>query len=54
MTGVTDKQVEELGISVTPMHPETELRRVGVLLKAKQNLEMCLQTIRLLMMRKDL
>ena len=26
MTGVTDKQVEELGISMTPLHPETELR----------------------------
>ncbi|MFK7895200.1 MAG: type 1 glutamine amidotransferase domain-containing protein [Myxococcota bacterium] len=30
MTGVTDKQVHELGIDVTPQHPETELRRVGV------------------------
>jgi putative intracellular protease/amidase len=29
MTGVTDKQVEELGIGITPMHPETELRRLG-------------------------
>jgi putative intracellular protease/amidase len=28
MTGVTDKQVEELGIGVTPQHPETELRRL--------------------------
>ena len=27
MTGVTDKQVEELRISITPMHPETELRK---------------------------
>ena len=26
MTGVTDKQIEELGIEVTPLHPETELR----------------------------
>ncbi|MGF1446108.1 MAG: type 1 glutamine amidotransferase domain-containing protein [Pikeienuella sp.] len=26
VTGVTDKQVEELGIQITPMHPETELR----------------------------
>lgn len=25
MTGVTDKQVEELGIEITPLHPETEL-----------------------------
>jgi putative intracellular protease/amidase len=29
MTGVTDKQVQELGIDITPMHPETELRRLG-------------------------
>jgi len=29
VTGVTDKQVEELGISVTPMHPERELRAAG-------------------------
>ncbi len=31
MTGVSDKQVHELGITVTPMHPETELRKAGVL-----------------------
>ena len=30
MTGVTDKQIEELGIAVTPQHPETELRKAGV------------------------
>jgi arylsulfatase A-like enzyme/putative intracellular protease/amidase len=29
VTGVTDKQVQELGISSTPFHPETELRRAG-------------------------
>ena len=29
MTGVTDKQVEELGIEITPQHPETELRRLN-------------------------
>ena len=28
-TGVTDKQIKELGIEVTPMHPETELRKAG-------------------------
>jgi putative intracellular protease/amidase len=28
-TGVTDKQVRELGIDITPMHPETELRKAG-------------------------
>lgn len=30
MTGVTDKQVDELGIDITPKHPETELRKAGV------------------------
>jgi putative intracellular protease/amidase len=29
VTGVTDKQVDELGISITPMHPERELRAAG-------------------------
>ncbi len=29
VTGVTDKQVRELGIGSTPKHPETELRRAG-------------------------
>jgi putative intracellular protease/amidase len=27
MTGVTDKQIQELGIEHTPLHPETELRK---------------------------
>jgi putative intracellular protease/amidase len=30
MTGVTDKQIKELGIAITPLHPETELRKAGV------------------------
>lgn len=30
MTGVTDKQIEQLGIAdVTPMHPEDELKKAG-------------------------
>ncbi len=29
MTGVSDKQVKELGIDITPKHPETELRKAG-------------------------
>lgn len=29
VTGVSDKQVRELGIESTPHHPETELRRMG-------------------------
>lgn len=31
MTGVSDKQVHELGIDLTPQHPENELRKAGVL-----------------------
>jgi putative intracellular protease/amidase len=30
-TGVSDKQVRELRISMTPQHPETELRRIGAI-----------------------
>ena len=30
MTGVTDKQLAELGVTLTPLHPETELRKLGV------------------------
>lgn len=29
VSGVTDKQVRELGITHTPHHPETELRKLG-------------------------
>ena len=29
-TCVTDEAVEALGITCTPMHPETEMRRLGV------------------------
>ena len=28
---ITDKQVKELGIEITPQHPETELRRAGAI-----------------------
>jgi putative intracellular protease/amidase len=35
MTGVTDKQIQELGIEVTPMHPETELRKAGVVFESQ-------------------
>lgn len=34
MTGVTDKQVKELGIDITPLHPETELRKAGVVFES--------------------
>lgn len=35
MTGVTDKQIKELGVEVTPLHPETELRKAGVLYESQ-------------------
>ena len=35
MTGVTDKQIKELGIEITPQHPETELRKAGVVFESK-------------------
>ena len=35
MTGVSDKQVKELGIDITPMHPETELRKAGALYESQ-------------------
>ena len=34
LTAVTDKQVEELGISMTPQHPERELRAAGAVFKS--------------------
>jgi putative intracellular protease/amidase len=35
MSSVTDKQVRELGISATPYHPETELRRRGAVFESE-------------------
>jgi len=35
MTAVTDKQVTELGIEVTPMHPERDLRAAGALFESE-------------------
>ena len=35
MTGVTDKQIRELGIEVTPKHPETELRKAGAIFESQ-------------------
>ncbi len=35
MTGVTDKQIKELGIEITPKHPETELRKAGVVFESQ-------------------
>lgn len=35
MTGVTDKQIAELGIKSTPQHPEAELRKAGVVFESR-------------------
>ena len=35
MTGVTDKQGKELGIELTPQHPETELRKAGAIFESQ-------------------
>ncbi len=37
MTGVTNKQLSELGVGVTPKHPETELRNAGALYEFSTN-----------------
>ncbi|HEY7776885.1 MAG TPA: type 1 glutamine amidotransferase domain-containing protein, partial [Kineobactrum sp.] len=34
MTGVTDKQIREFGIDLTPRHPETELRKAGAVFES--------------------
>ena len=36
MTAVTDKQVRELGITMTPQHPERELRGAGALYESEK------------------
>ena len=38
MTGVTDKQINELGIEVTPKHPEAELRKAGAVFESQMAL----------------
>ena len=35
MTGVSDKQIQELNIEITPQHPETELRKAGALYESQ-------------------
>ena len=35
MTGVTDKQLKELGIFFTPQHPEEELKKAGVIFQSE-------------------
>jgi putative intracellular protease/amidase len=35
MTGVSDKQIKELDIEITPRHPETELRKAGAIFESE-------------------
>jgi len=35
LTAVTDKQIHELGVAITPLHPETALRQAGALFESK-------------------
>jgi putative intracellular protease/amidase len=39
ITAVTNKQVKELGIDMTPLHPEEELRRLGAKFESKTSLQ---------------
>lgn len=34
VTGVTDRQIKQLGVTVTPKHPETEMRKAGAAFEA--------------------
>ncbi|MGZ9899283.1 type 1 glutamine amidotransferase domain-containing protein [Shewanella gaetbuli] len=36
-TGVTDQQIKSLGIELTPLHPETELRKAGAIFESSTN-----------------
>ena len=44
MTGVTDKQIKELGISFTPLHPETAMRNAGVKFESRSKFKDFLAT----------
>lgn len=45
MTGVTDRQLKQLGVFFTPLHPETELRKAGTNFKANSKALDALATI---------
>ena len=45
MSGVTDKQLKELDITITPLHPETELRKIGVSFRSNTGRQDIFQTI---------
>jgi putative intracellular protease/amidase len=37
LTAVTDKQIHELGVALTPLHPETALRQAGALFECRHH-----------------
>ena len=37
LTAVTDKQIRELGVQITPLHPESALRQAGALFEGKSH-----------------
>jgi putative intracellular protease/amidase len=37
LTAVTDKQIHELGVAITPLHPETALRQAGALFEGRHH-----------------
>ena len=37
LTAVTDKQIRELGVEKTPLHPETALRQAGALFEGRRH-----------------
>jgi len=37
LTAVTDKQIHELGVAITPLHPETALRQAGALFESESH-----------------
>jgi putative intracellular protease/amidase len=37
LTAVTDKQIRELGVQITPLHPETALRQAGALFEGQRH-----------------
>jgi putative intracellular protease/amidase len=37
LTAVTDKQIHELGVQITPLHPESALRQAGALFEGKSH-----------------
>lgn len=37
VTAVTDKQIHELGVEITPLHPETALRQAGALFECRHH-----------------